>query len=108
MKERVLNYLKFNSTFQKPIVSKKLQYLYNISDLTVRQAVGLLRDDGYPIASGAKGFYFAKSADELEGTIDNLQERIAVMSRRRSLLIQAQNKMREDDSGQRLLFDNIN
>ena len=106
-KERILVHLRLNTDVNHPKVSRQLQALWDISDLTVRQAVGLLRDDGEPIASGARGFFYATSPEQLEPTIDNLQERIAVMSRRRSKLIGAKNKMREVAGGQRLLFTNL-
>ena len=106
-KERILIHLRMNSDVEHPKVSRQLQALWDISDLTVRQAIGLLRDDGEPIASGARGFFYATTPEQLEPTIDNLQERIAVMSRRRSMLIGAKNKMREVAGGQRLLFTNL-
>ena len=106
-KDRILTHLRLNTNVDNPKVSRELQKLWNLSDLTIRQAVGLLRDDGEPIASGARGFYYATTPDQLEATIDNLQERIAVMSRRRSMLIQAQNRMKESTGGQRLLFTNL-
>ena len=106
-KGRILTHLKLDTDVNHPKVSRQLQALWDISDLTVRQAVGLLRDDGEPIASGARGFFYATTPEQLEPTIDNLQERIAVMSRRRSKLIGAKNKMREISGGQRLLFTNL-
>ena len=107
-KERMLSYLRACTREEYPKVSRDIQMQWNINDVTVRQTIGLLRDDGEPIASGPKGFFYATSPDELESTIDNLGERIAVMDRRRSRLIQCQNKMNEDDTGQRLLFTDLN
>ncbi len=106
-KDRICDYLKLNSTQNRPIKSRQMQRLWNIPDLAVRQAVGLLRDEGKPIASGPRGFYYAKSPEQLESTIDNLRERILVMERRRSKLISAQNKMRHDTNGQGLLFTDL-
>ena len=106
-KDRICSYLKLNSTAHKPIVSRKLQGLWNISDLTVRQAVALLRDDGMPIASGSKGFYSAKTAGELEDTINHLRERVIGISKRISSLTSTQNKMRHDGNGQGLLFTGL-
>ena len=106
-KERMLSYLKACTRQEYPKVSREIQTQWNINDVTVRQTIGLLRDDGEPIASGPKGYFYARTPDELESTIDNLGERIAVMTRRKSMLIQCQNKMKEDDSGQRQLFTDI-
>jgi hypothetical protein len=106
-KERILVHLRLNTDVNHPKVSRQLQALWDISDLTVRQAVGLLRDDGEPIASGARGFFYATSPEQLDATVDDLEKRIAVISRRRHCLISAQNKMREITGGQRLLFTNL-
>jgi hypothetical protein len=106
-KDRILAHLKLYTTADHPRVSREFQHLWNISDVTVRQTMGLLRDDGEPIASGPKGFFYAIDPDELEPTIDNLGERIAVMTRRRALLIQCQIRMKEGDGGQRLLFSSL-
>tara|TARA_Y100000310_G_C20566968_1_gene755970 strand:- start:749 stop:1111 length:363 start_codon:yes stop_codon:yes gene_type:complete len=106
-KEHILHYLRAYASEDRPQKSRQLQAVWDISDVTVRQAIGLLRDDGEPIASGPTGFYYATTPDELESTINNLGERIAVMSRRRSMLIQCQNRMKEDDTGQRLLFTDL-
>ena len=102
-KERILMLLKLESSEQRPITSKVMQYRWNISDLTVRQAVGLLRDDCNPIASGPKGFYYAKSARQLDSTIKDLNGRLKVIAKRCKKLQEAQERMRSGDNGQRLL-----
>lgn len=101
--DRILYWLRNQSSYERPVTSKKLQNVLGTNDVTIRQSIGLLRDNGYPIGSGPKGFFLAKKPRELESTIDNLQERIAVISRRRALLISAQNKMRTGPNGQGLL-----
>jgi len=106
-KDRICSYLKMNSTAHKPIVSRKLQTLWDISDVTVRQAVALLRDEGEPIASGSKGYYFATTAGQLEDTINHLRERVIGISKRISSLTSTQNKMRHDSNGQGLLFTGL-
>ena len=106
-KGRILTHLKLDTDVNHPKVSRQLQALWDISDLTVRQAVGLLRDDGEPIASGPRGFYYARTPEQLDATVDDLEKRIAVISRRRHCLISAQHKMREIAGGQRLLFTNL-
>ena len=56
IKERLLKLLEMNSFEHLPIKSWKLQRMFNITDIVVRQAVGKLRDDGHPIGSGKNGF----------------------------------------------------
>lgn len=106
-KPRLLNYLILNSSVEKPIYSALFQEMWSISDVLVRQTVGSLRDDGHPIASGAKGFFLAKTPKELEPTISNFADRISALSKRRELLIRAKIKLGETNSGQRLLFSSI-
>tara|TARA_R110002012_G_scaffold16463_1_gene63549 strand:+ start:196 stop:531 length:336 start_codon:yes stop_codon:yes gene_type:complete len=102
-KERILMLLKLESSEQKPIRSKEMQYRWNISDITVRQAVGLLRDDCHPIASGPKGFFYATTAKQLNSTIKDLNGRLTVISKRCKKLQDAQERMMSGDDGQRLL-----
>jgi len=103
-KHKILSYLKNYSSVGKPITSKELQGVWQISDVTVRQAVGKLRDDDHPIGSGPKGFFIARRPKELESTIKNLSERLAVISRRKEKLIRAKIRLGEDGYKQQLLF----
>ena len=104
IKERLLNLLHMNSHEQLPIKSWKLQQMFNVPDIVVRQAVGKLRDAGYPIGSGKKGFWYAQNARELQSTIDNITDRIGVMSRRRHLLQNAQDRLIREAHGQLTLL----
>jgi len=104
-KDRVLSHLKINSSFTRPITSAKMRGLWDLPDLTLRKAIGLLRDEGEPIGSSSLGFFYATSSHQLQTTIDSLADRMEVMDRRRSKLMIAQEKMREKSDGQRLLFN---
>ena len=100
IKSRLLKLLEMNSNHYTPIKSYKLQQVFSISDIVVRQAVGKLRDEGYPIASGKEGFWYARSAVELQSTIDNITDRIGAMSRRRQLLLNPQDRLIQEADGQ--------
>ena len=95
-KDRILYHLTNYSSIEEPITSKRFQDIWGISDITVRQAVGKLRDEGHPIGSGSKGFFIARIPKELESTIKNLSERLAVISRRKEKLIRAKIRLGED------------
>tara|TARA_R100001530_G_scaffold116529_1_gene83600 strand:- start:726 stop:1085 length:360 start_codon:yes stop_codon:yes gene_type:complete len=100
IKPRLLRLLETNSFEHLPIKSYKIQRMFNITDIVVRQAVGKLRDDGHPIASGKKGFWYARNAIELQSTIDNITDRIGAMSRRRQLLLNTQDRLIQEADGQ--------
>ena len=100
IKYRLLNYFRNYSYAHAPIKSYKIQQMFNITDIVVRQAVGKLRDDGHPIASGKKGFWYARNAIELQSTIDNITDRIGAMSRRRQLLLNTQDRLIQEADGQ--------
>ena len=100
IKGRLLKLLEMNSFEHLPIKSWKLQQMFNITDIVVRQAVGKLRDDGHPIGSGKKGFWYARNAIELQSTIDSITDRIGAMSRRRQILLNTQERLIQEADGQ--------
>ena len=103
-KDRILYRLKLYSSQTNPTTSNELTTVYGISDVVVRQAIGKLRDDGEPIASGARGFFFAKNAKELEATIADYDSRIAAMSARKVTLKKTQERLRFNEPRQKTLF----
>ena len=103
-KDRILNRLRIFSCCNSPITSNELTSVYAISDVVVRQAIGKLRDDGEPIASGARGFFYAKNAEELEATIADYNSRIAAMSVRKLALKKTQERLRFNEPRQKALF----
>lgn len=102
--DRVLGLLQRNSSLKMPIKSYKIQMVFNISDIVVRQIIGKLRDQGYPIGSGKNGFWYAQDANELQSTIDELTDRMAVMSRRKQMLLKAQKKLLVEADGQMKIY----
>ena len=98
--DRVLGLLQRNSSLKMPIKSYKIQFTFKISDIVVRQIVGRLRDQGHPIGSGKKGFWYAQNAHELQSTIDELTDRMSVMSRRKQMLLNAQKNLLIEADGQ--------
>ena len=81
-KHSIKMYLHSYATETAPMTSAKIQKVFHCSDVVVRKAVGLLRDDGEPIGSGSKGFFYARSPKQLEGTIMHLKSRIGALSGR--------------------------
>ena len=62
-------------SFDNPIYSIELEKKYKISGIIVRDAVREFRREGHPIASGSKGYFYAKYRTELVSTINSLRSR---------------------------------
>ncbi len=98
--DRVCGLLQRNSSRDLPIKSYIIQRTFDISDIVVRQIMGKLRDKGHPVASGKSGFWYARNANDLQSTIDELTDRMSVMSRRKQMLLKAQNNLLVEADGQ--------
>ena len=92
-KGRIKSYLKVHSHCGRTYTATKLAEIFQVHEVTIRQAIGKARDDGAPIASGSSGFFYAKTPDELSDTIKDYGSRIAAMSKRRDALIETRIKM---------------
>ena len=99
-RDRVCQLLQSISSEKNPIKSYRIQRTYDITDIVVRQIIGKLRDQGHPIGSGKKGFWYAQNAHELQSTIDELTDRMSVMSRRKQMLLNAQKNLLIEADGQ--------
>lgn len=58
-----------------PAHSKTIEAALNISGTEVRTLVNYARRMNYPIASNQKGYWWAKSFEELEDTLKHLEQR---------------------------------
>ena len=56
IKGRLLEYLRKYSHAHAPIKSYKIQQMFSITDIVVRQAVGKLRDDGFLLHQANQDF----------------------------------------------------
>ena len=92
-KGRIRAYLKVHSSHARPFTADKLAALFNVHEVTIRQAIGKARDDGAPIGSGSTGYFYAKTPDELTETIADFNSRIAAISKRRDALIDTRIRM---------------
>lgn len=48
----------------KAILSRNLERYFELDGRSLRRKITSLREDGYPICSGPKGYYFAASEEE--------------------------------------------
>ncbi|MAH43700.1 hypothetical protein CL614_08350 [archaeon] len=58
-----------------PMISARIERMYNCKGVDVRQAVHSLRMEGMPICSGTKGYWLAQTSAEVQNTIEHLEER---------------------------------
>ena len=71
--EDVLIYLKYQHIgAEKPASSNYIAFFFDISEAEVRQAVNRLRCKGHPVCNSADGYFYAKTRDEINGTIRQL------------------------------------
>ena len=74
-KTDVLNYLKGNHRGEEQAVSsKELEQLFSLEGRSVRRIISALRQEGHPICSSQKGYYYAASQQEINETIARLNE----------------------------------
>ena len=73
--DRLLAYLKGVCPGRAHCVgSRELSRTLNLTGTDLRKHVNHLRQDGHPIASGQKGYFYAETAGEVYGTIHNLKK----------------------------------
>ena len=59
-----------------PISSVTLGKIFGISGTEIRRIVNAARCDGCPICSCHKGYYYSENAEDIEHTVQSLQNRI--------------------------------
>ena len=72
---------------KKAAKSPVLEARFNITGKELRDMVNSLRRAGYPICSDERGYYYAKTAQELKATINQLSRRIAGIATARDGLL---------------------
>ena len=105
-KTAIRNYLFSYSGHDSPLTSSKLQSIFHVGDVVVRQAIGLLRDDGEPIGSCSKGFFYAKTPDQLLGTLNDFRSRIGAVAMRLRALEGTYDRM-DGNKPQQALFQDM-
>lgn len=74
--EQLLEYLMTVSGPDNPVKSKELEFLFKINGSTVRGIVHELRQSGYVICSGRKGYYYSNRTEDIEATCEHIRGRI--------------------------------
>ena len=90
-KTSILEYLeKYHRGKENAVHSKELERLFSLDGRGVRRKISSLRKDGYPICSGDVGYYYANNRQEINSTLDRLDDlMVGVSDTRRGLLVSA-------------------
>ena len=89
-KDEINKYLKRNHTgSEKAVFSEELERLFSMNGRTVRRIISALRQDGHPICSSCKGYYYAKTQDDVNDTVSRLNELVTGVSNSRTGLLYA-------------------
>ena len=88
--KEICMYLKFEHTGQeKAVFSCELERLFSMNGRTIRRIISNLRQAGYPICSNCKGYYYAKTQNEVNDTVSRLNELVTGVSNSRTGLLYA-------------------
>ena len=83
-------YLKKHHTGQeKAVFSKELERLFSMNGRTIRRIISHLRQTGNPICSSSKGYYYARTQNEVNDTVSHLNELVTGVSNSRTALLYA-------------------
>ena len=89
-KDEINEYLKKNHTgSEKAVFSEELERIFSVNGRTIRRLGSGLRQDGHPICSSCKGYYYAKSQEEINKTVSRLNELVTGVSNARTGLLAA-------------------
>jgi len=106
VEDKFSTYIKeYHTGKEKAVSSAYLQNRFCISSRTVRRLVNQLRNDGSPICSGDKGYYYAADREELIASIRQMTSRIKEISKARRGLIKALEYFPDDSDQLRLNLD---
>ena len=69
---------------EKAVFSSELERHFGLNGRTIRRMISKLRKAGHPICSNSKGYYYAKSQDEVNDTVSRLNELVTGVSNTRT------------------------
>ena len=89
-KTAICQYLKkYHTGGERAVYSRELQRLFSIDGRGLRRKINSLRQEGYPICSDERGYYYADSQDEINGTVCRLNQMVTKVSNARTGLLYA-------------------
>ena len=86
--DRILKHLRlYHTGKENAVYSKELEQLFSLSGRTVRSKINQLRQDGNPICSNCRGYYYAANQDEVNRTVKWLNDLVTGVSNARTGLL---------------------
>ena len=86
----LLEHLKeYHAGQEKAVSSKTLEAAFSIDGRIIRRCISSLRKEGVPICSGSTGYYYAKTQEEINETIEWLNRLITKVSNSKNGLLSA-------------------
>lgn len=84
-KTAICQYLKkYHTGGERAVYSRELQRLFSIDGRGLRRKINSLRQDGYPICSDERGYYYADTQEEINGTVCRLNQMVTKVSNART------------------------
>ena len=65
---------------ENAVTSAKIEQIFDVCGVEVRQIVNKLRCDGQPVCSNVNGYFYAKNREEINDTIQQLLSRTKKIS----------------------------
>lgn len=72
----VVDFIKLNSSAQKPVTNKEIGAALNLSEQAIRQNINKARCEGIPICATSKGYFYSKSKWDILDTVRSLNSRV--------------------------------
>lgn len=89
-KEEIRDYLKKEHVGRrKAVPGVELERLFDLSGRSLRRRISSLRQDGCPICSDGKGYYYAGSQHDINATVSRLNEFVTGISNAKTGLLLA-------------------
>ena len=89
-KTAICQYLKqYHTGGERAVYSRELQRLFSIDRRGLRRKINSLRQEGHPICSDERGYYYADSQEEINGTVCRLNQMVTKVSNARTGLLYA-------------------
>ena len=69
-------------TIERPVHSRVIEERFGLSGVEVRQMVHVLVVSGYPVGSDARGYWWARTPEELEPAVRQIENRHRALAMR--------------------------
>lgn len=72
MKGAVVRYIQNHGSQENPVTNREMQAQLNLNEQAIRKKINEARQDGIPICSCSKGYYYSEDKGDILETIQSL------------------------------------